>query len=55
MKNGYFSCYWDSEERVIFITADLFKKSFRNTIRVSSSLDPDHDRSSVGPCLGPKC
>ena len=25
---------------------------FRNTIRVSNSLDPDQDRHSVGPDLG---
>ena len=29
--------------------------SFRNTIRVSNSLDPDQDRHSVGPDLGPNC
>ena len=29
------------------------KNSFRNTIRVSDSLDPD--RHSVGPDLGPDC
>ena len=31
------------------------KKSFRNTIRESNSLDPDHDRHFffVGPDLGP--
>ena len=31
------------------------KKSFMNTIRVSNCLDPDHDRLSVGPNLGPNC
>ena len=31
------------------------KKSFRNTIRVSNSLDPDQARCSVGPDLGPNC
>ena len=29
--------------------------SFRNTIRVSNSLDPDQDRQNVGPDLGPNC
>ena len=29
------------------------KKSFRNTIRVSNSLDPDHARHFVGHDLGP--
>ena len=31
------------------------KKSFRNTIRVSNSLDPDQARHFVGPDLGPNC
>ena len=31
------------------------KKCFRNTIRVSNGLDPDQDRHSVGPDLGPNC
>ena len=31
----------------------FFKNSFRNTIRVSNRLDPDQDRRSVGPNLGP--
>ena len=39
--------------------ADLFQKfsekNFRNTIRVSNSLDPDQDQHSVGPDLGPNC
>ena len=29
--------------------------SFRNTIRVSNSLNPDQDRHNVGPDLGPSC
>ena len=29
------------------------QNSFRNTIRVSNSLDPDQDLHSVGPDLGP--
>ena len=28
---------------------------FLDTIRVSNSLDPDQDRHSVGPDLGPNC
>ena len=28
---------------------------FRNTIRVSNSLDPDQARHFVGPDLGPNC
>ena len=31
------------------------KKSYRNTIRVSNSLDPDRARHYVGPDLGPNC
>ena len=31
------------------------KKYFRNTIRVSNSLDPDQARPYVGPDQGPKC
>ena len=38
----------------ILSSADL-KDSFRITIRVSNSLDPDQDRRSVGPDLGPNC
>ena len=37
-------------------SADFFsKKSLRNTIRVSNSLDPDQDRLYVGPDLDPNC
>ena len=31
------------------------KKSFRNTIRVSNSLDPDQARRFVGPDMGLNC
>ena len=31
------------------------KNSFKNTIRVSNSLDPDQARRSVGPDLVPNC
>ena len=33
----------------------FLKNSFRNTIRVSNSLDPDQARQNVGPDLGPNC
>ena len=33
----------------------FFKYSFRNTIRVSNSLDPDQARHFVWPDLGPNC
>ena len=45
---------------VVLSSAD-FKKiivsnySFRNTIRVSNSLEPDQARHFVGPDLGPNC
>ena len=41
---------------VDFFQDQLFKKkSFRNTIRVSNGFDPDQDRHSVRPDLGPNC
>ena len=46
---------------MLFLFADFFSKSsfsknsFRNTIRVSNSLDPDQARNFVGPDLGPSC
>ena len=39
-----------------FFSKSSFSKSFlRNTFRVSNGLDPDQDRLSVGPDLGPNC
>ena len=40
---------------VSFIYLFFTIKSFRNTIRVSNSLDPDQARHFVGPDLGPDC
>ena len=41
---------------LIFFKINFFKKKyFRNTVRVSNSFDPDQDRHSVGPDLGPNC
>ena len=41
---------------VDFFSESIFpKNSFRNTIRVSNSLDPDSDLHFVGPDLGPNC
>ena len=37
-----------------FFKINFFKKSFKNTIRVSNSLDPDQARHVVRPDLGPK-
>ena len=42
--------------RLLFLPNQLFRKnSFRNTIRVSNSLNPDQARQNVGPDLGPNC
>ena len=39
-----------------FFQNQLFgKNSFRNTIRMSNSLDPDQARQNVRPDLGPNC
>ena len=38
-----------------FFKINLFKKSFRNTIRESNSLDPDQARHFVRSDLGPNC
>ena len=41
---------------LIFFSKLAFSiKSFRNKISVSNGLDPDQDRRSVGPDLGPNC
>ena len=40
---------------VVFFKINLLENSFRNTIRVSNSLDPDQARHFVRPDLGPKC
>ena len=39
----------------IFSKFNFSKNSFRNTVRVSNSLDPDQDRHYVGPDLGHNC
>ena len=38
-----------------FFKIIFLKKCFRNTIGLPKSLDPDQDRRSVGPDLGPNC
>ena len=40
---------------IFFSKSTFLKNSFRNTIRVSNSLDPDQARHLVGPDLGPNC
>ena len=47
-----FSCFLLSAD---FLKLTFSKNSFRNTIRVSNGLDPDQDRRSAGPDLGPNC
>ena len=47
---GNFSC-----RLLTFSKLTFSKNSFRNTIRVTKSLDPDQDRHFVGPDLGPSC
>ena len=39
----------------LFSKLTFSKNSFRNTFRVSNGLDPNQDRQSVGPNLGPNC
>ena len=38
---------------IFFFKIHIFSKIFRNTIRVSNSLDPSQARHFVGPDLGP--
>ena len=40
---------------LIFFKKKISKNSFRNTIRMSNSLDPDQAQWSVKPYLGPNC
>ena len=40
---------------LIFSKSSFSKNSFRITLRLSSSLDPDRARLFVGPDLGPNC
>ena len=40
---------------LIFSESAFLKNSFKNTIRVSNSLDLDQARHFVGPDLGPNC
>ena len=39
----------------LFSKLTFSKNSFGNTIKVSNGLDPDQDRHSVCPDLGPNC
>ena len=52
---GNFSCF--TCHLRLFFKINFFSKLSRehNTVRVSNSLDPEQDRHSVGPDLGPNC
>ena len=50
------SCMLSSCCLLTFFKINFFSKnSFRNTIRMSNSLDPDQDCHYVSPDLGPSC
>ena len=40
---------------LLLSAAFFFEKSFKNTISMSNSLDPDQGRQIVGPYLNPNC
>ena len=44
--------FWSSAD---FSKLTFLKNSFKNTIRMSNSLDPDQAQHFVGPDLGPNC
>ena len=50
-------CMLGNVNCMLFLSSsDCFRNNyFRNTIRVSNSLDPDQARRFVGPELGPNC
>ena len=48
---GIFHAFLSSAD--CFLKPTFSKNSFKNTIRVSNSLDPDQARHFVGPDLGP--
>ena len=52
---GNFACFFLVCGFFFFFKSTFSKKSFRNTIRVSNSLDPDQARRYVELDLGPNC
>ena len=52
---GNISCFCQVVVCWFYSKLTFSKNSFRNTIRMSNGLDPDRDRRSVGPDLGPNC
>ena len=54
----FFACWviFHAFCRLLVFSKSIFSKnSFRNTIRVSNSVDPDRARWFVRPDLGPNC
>ena len=49
---GYFCTFLSSAD---FFRINIFKNSFRNTIKVSNSLNQEQARHFVGPDVGPNC
>ena len=50
---GNFACFFCC--LLIFSKSTFLKNSFRNTIRVSNSLETDQGQQFVGPDLSPNC
>ena len=46
---------WENIHPLIFFKINFLENSFKNTIRVSKSLDPDQARHFVRPDMGPNC
>ena len=40
---------------LVLSSADFLKSNLAGSLSVSNGLDPDQDRHSVGPDLGPNC
>ena len=54
-KTIYFIHMFICRLQIFFSKSTSLKNSFRNTIRVSNSLDPDQAGHFVLPDLGPNC
>ena len=52
---GNFACFFVICSGFVFFQINFFKKSIRNTIRVSNSFDPDQAGHFVGPDLDTNC
>ena len=64
LRNSTLNACWDFLNHFcrlqVYFKINLFKKKsiirhWPNTIRVSNNLDPDQERSFVGPDMGPNC